>query len=803
MNVLILGYYHRGNLGDDMFMEAFHSLFPYRLTFGNPDDLKTIPENTDAVIVGSGDLFNKYFIPNVSKLLNGFQRPVFAVGVGVSYVSTIYQGYFDAFDQVWIRNPTDLRTLQKRIGVKAHTIPDFGFSLNIPVPRIKQPHIFTLGVFLADALHQEIDIPGLADSIRTISQVAAEEYSTVRILLFAFNLSLAENDTVLNQKLGKALSDCNVTSISCRNVSDTLHEMSDLDFAIVMRYHAHVFCMLLNIPFVSIAQTPKAICLLKEAELPEPVKDVSRVADALLQLDVADMQNRMKSYVKMARSLVHASVQRIQIQLQASKRIAPFTPTLSWENKIQQVIDFLQSELQTETADIPRIARQIIGILTDKRVVTFSPFLYGLERDLKNHPAKIKEMAQYILSEYPKTQDDYIGRFNVDLSNTDCFQGLHRSGWAFATDFLKSLHHEKGVLLDVYGDATFHWNEQELLRAGVLPRREPFVVFIHHTALESYSEYNCVELFKKKSFLQSLHCCVGIYVLSDALAKWMRQELDRWGFKKVIVESLVHPTEFPEQTFNMQRFKDNPKPKLTQTGAWLRNSYAIYQLPGVPHWLQKSVLQGAKMENYFRPSKVIYRKKECKTPHPRKEQKHSTKPHHHSVDPRRRNKWVEGLEKHLRSRPYLSKDIYVGDENDEKCPDCELDPDTLNTINFVVEGNHQSVHHIPQLSNSEYDQLLSANIVFLNLEDASAVNTIQECIVRHTPIVVNRLPATIEALGANYPLLYSSLEEVGDLLTRENIAKAHQYLVDLPKHRLRVENFIQEIRNSKIYAACR
>ena len=65
----------------------------------------------------------------------------------------------------------------------------------------------------------------------------------------------------------------------------------------------------------------------------------------------------------------------------------------------------------------------------------------------------------------------------------------------------------------------------------------------------------------------------------------------------------------------------------------------------------------------------------------------------------------------------------------------------------------KSVEVMEHLSDSAYDELLSDIVVFLNLIDASAVNTVIECIVRNTPLIINRLPAIVEILGEDYPLL--------------------------------------------------
>jgi hypothetical protein len=75
--------------------------------------------------------------------------------------------------------------------------------------------------------------------------------------------------------------------------------------------------------------------------------------------------------------------------------------------------------------------------------------------------------------------------------------------------------------------------------------------------------------------------------------------------------------------------------------------------------------------------------------------------------------------------------------------------------------------------------------VYINLVDASAVNTIIECIVRATPIIVNNHPAVVELLGKNYPLYFKSSpldytginREINRLLVNDSkIKSAHNYL---------------------------
>ena len=98
-----------------------------------------------------------------------------------------------------------------------------------------------------------------------------------------------------------------------------------------------------------------------------------------------------------------------------------------------------------------------------------------------------------------------------------------------------------------------------------------------------------------------------------------------------------------------------------------------------------------------------------------------------------------------------------------------------------------------------YDKLLTENIVFINLVDASAVNTVIECIVRETPIIINKIPAVVELLGENYPLYFTEKDmniKVYEMLKADRkILKAHKYLKNMKKEKFFINNFIIEFKN--------
>lgn len=93
----------------------------------------------------------------------------------------------------------------------------------------------------------------------------------------------------------------------------------------------------------------------------------------------------------------------------------------------------------------------------------------------------------------------------------------------------------------------------------------------------------------------------------------------------------------------------------------------------------------------------------------------------------------------------------------------------------------------------EYDELLSKNIVFIDLFDAAANNTILECIIRNTPIIVNKLTPIFEYLPEDYPLYFNCLDEIPNLLTNKKLLDAHNYLTKMDKTELTLDFFSKKI----------
>jgi tetratricopeptide (TPR) repeat protein len=192
--------------------------------------------------------------------------------------------------------------------------------------------------------------------------------------------------------------------------------------------------------------------------------------------------------------------------------------------------------------------------------------------------------------------DNPLGKIN--LYHQKIFPS-HRSGWGFAINALQSLHNHQGVWLDGFIENNFAWNHrQKTLKPPLLLRRMEQDGLTHH-----------LDNSEEKGITPYNQAWVGIIHNPQSMPTWFHYEfspqsiLAKEIWQKSLkycqglftlseyhaewlreqtgkpVSSLIHPTEIPEMQFDFTKFLDNPQKKIVQIGWWLRRLNAIYQLP--------------------------------------------------------------------------------------------------------------------------------------------------------------------------------------------------------------------------------
>lgn len=127
-------------------------------------------------------------------------------------------------------------------------------------------------------------------------------------------------------------------------------------------------------------------------------------------------------------------------------------------------------------------------------------------------------------------------------------------------------------------------------------------------------------------------------------------------------------------------------------------------------------------------------------------------------------------------------------------------PEAPDYDKMSLEAARFGVRMEEMLNGKDYEKIFEGNIVFLHLEDSSANNTIIECIVNSTPLLINRLPAVEEHLGKDYPLFYDTVYEASRKLTDKNLVlAAHEHLKKIDTKPYEIDSLARMVSESEVY----
>lgn len=821
LNVLVLGYYDRKNMGDECYKYAFMRLFglstnipTLNVQFKCTDDIDVLPEGIDVVICGGGDIINNYFMTKIQQLLLGFTGRVYAVSVGIPYKSAAT--YLHMFDHVFVRSQGDYDNAIEVVGERNVTlIGDISVGLWNQVsslPKNTRTHK-NIGLSLAQPafFNNPHKAQLLADICSSLEHLHNELDGNVTFHLLPFNVleeSESECDLFVNDEFKLLLTNVGI-KCETHKIDDPLALMrkirTDIDAMVCMRYHSVMFSLITNTPFTALYTTKKIDKLLSDINgVTQSCKMECNLLDKPISFNKTIFTNNVMrigqgqvvpttNYVQTKSNELITIPQRMFVDKQLKVPVKIHS-LLSFSDVLDEASSMLPSYLGLSSDEYNVVLRQRGPLpLNNKRPIDVARFicyivtrrthhatLWGLMQNLSRTDFCLYDALDYIWKDFQdKDNDNHIVYFTelpriyndkrplLDVNNVFNreFADVHRSGWNYvicglsALDASQYLRGTGDIMLDTYVDRTFHWGFNTLSTLHVVPYNKPWIGFIHHTFDTSHSTYNCDTLFNNEAFVTSLQNCVGLIALSRDLGLKLKNRLHTLDFN-VPVHNITHPMEFVDKLFTPTAYFANPNKSIIQIGAWLRNPYPFYQLKVTK--ARKIALKGSEMDLYFPPSDYL------------------TKIATTLLDTHD----IPQIE--FANTPTLFC-------RDHICRDNSFNRFYLGVYDMLKE-QYESVTICEKLTNEEYDTLLSENIVFLNLVDCSAVNTVMECIVRNTVLVVNRLPALEEVLGVNYPGFYNTLDEASAICdSDERINMIYYYLVNLDKSRFTLDAFMNNM----------
>lgn len=834
--VVITGYFYRKNLGDDIFIRVWEYLFTlpgfetYDLRFISTYDLKEEDlTNCSCLIFGGGDVLNNYFINLVKKLLNNNNRTkCLAFSIGIPYNAILYQEheFIQQFQTITCRSRIDANNIQTYFpNIQTLYFPD----LSVYLPRIGfnhtpilSSHRPVIGVSLVRNIIEEGEkvyhkfVTDFAKFIQKIAHLHNDK--DILFLPFCTSEKKTENDILLFQDILAEIDNISNIRLSPRlNVEEMWNIFNeDMYACIVMRYHAHMYAINAKVPFLSIGKTRKVKNLLKDVGLTDYWKETFPTTDLFDKVlhDSVSIKHKMQLYTE---SMNYMNIEKVILSSMdkcfKSSNIVPLNnnniinATSNIKIVVQRVVDYIDHTLSSSSSLVPVSSSKLCAENIIKgnntfldRVLKYQPNISDedLQEIARNSAALVcyslvknpfphyhYGLASKILGPYFRPKLDFEWIFNDNLQTVDLttlslfnlknslcyfdaayvglndFRGHHRSGWQYVVDnIIEHLHGAAAeCILDNYVDRSFLWAYQIYEYLGIVPYSRPWCGFLHHTFDTTYSNHNLVTVFKNPGFIASLPKCRALFTLSNYLAVQIRAHLSIIGYPLIPVFALVHPTMIEGiPLWNIEKFIQNDSRSVIQIGAWLRDNYAIYELSPYRSGtlnIKKAALVGKDMNHYFKPDDVKL--------------------------------FIEQKNKKIGTYSFDNTGVAIDHQNENKFMIGVLE---------TIRKQWESVVLIDHLTNTEYDILLTKNIVFLRLIDASAVNTIIECVVRNTPILVNKHPAVIEILGADYPLFYDDIVDAGYKAGNLDLIKAAWYYLEaMEKTKFTMNYFIKTLQS--------
>lgn len=622
------------------------------------------------------------------------------------------------------------------------------------------------------------------------------------------------------------------------SVDQTLLLFELMDFSVPMRFHACLFSIYKNVPFFPIFTTRKIKNLLVDIdwlygyELYTDTNDLPKTLDLnILIKRFAIMLNHRENTISKLKyinltlfgkeySNKYDDLKDILLINMKDEYVNKNGNSLL-DKKINEIFNSVQEFAKIHNFDdfrkiIDNSLQDIIVSIVSYNLTNgliLSKYNYGLKEKMFNINYDYKEEWKWIYINQETSHkvntllSNSFGVFDIGFVDQEDYSGCHRSGWQYVYENIKYLHNDKSnLLLDLYIDRTFHWNKEINKALKLIPYKKDWIGVIHHTFDTSFSDFNCHVLLETPEFLESLKTCKGLIVLSRFLALKLKQELSKLGHNINIV-FMTHPTDHNVEKFTISKFLKNSDKKLIHIGGWLRNIYSFYNL-SLPKTLFKNGIINVTQHD-FKLRKVALKGKNMNNYYPQADFNESlfnsliTKNYNNYVDEYEVGN-ISNVGNACTNFPIISTNLPMISSNQMLNNSKKITNNWYKHFYNDVFSKLKTIDILEYTNNEDYDKILTENVVFINLVDASAVNTIIECIVRNTPIIVNKHPAVVELLGENYPLYfdndiydyYHMNKKIEELLKNgSNIKKAHIYLNKLNKNKFMIQNFVFALIN--------
>lgn len=259
INILVFGFYGKGNIGDELFIEAFKNIFA-ECDFVFTDILtKKLLENASAVFFGGGSfLYADYLIDKDAEALL-LTKPIFYIGVGSeTEICSKHQELIKRAKLVATRSMEQIEKL-KQLNPNTFYCPDVVYSLQNQVQKNKSEPKSVLILNNFEVTSQWNSPAWKSTSWEYFKSEFAQfiDYlvqANYKINFFSMCMNSKINDDWAAQEIINKCECRNnyILDSECKSVGEVTDLFSQYEVVITQRYHGIVLAEMARVPYLAI-----------------------------------------------------------------------------------------------------------------------------------------------------------------------------------------------------------------------------------------------------------------------------------------------------------------------------------------------------------------------------------------------------------------------------------------------------------------------------------------------------------------------------------------------------------------------
>lgn len=277
--LVFVGWYGRGNCGDEAFKDVHEMLFPTheKVWVDDRADMSSVPKSA-LYVLGGGDVVSDFYVHKIPP-----NQKFFMYGVGLAsleqrdYVASMR----DRLLGVWVRNTEDAAALAG-VGVPARFTPDIVFQLSEAVGACDTSRLPRAGerkmllVFPSnngpEAAARQRDLGAyhyyefmIAEMAKTLDYIG--KYYDIMFVPLSSNEN--DNDIIWAMRTSSLMKNKNNVTVLDRHLTpiEVAALTSRANMVMSMKFHGLIFALLAGRPFVNIGLTRKTQLLCEDNDL--------------------------------------------------------------------------------------------------------------------------------------------------------------------------------------------------------------------------------------------------------------------------------------------------------------------------------------------------------------------------------------------------------------------------------------------------------------------------------------------------------------------------------------------------------